>query len=109
MTPTATFNLLHEILDELKAIRASLSTHKQPCSDRDVLARLLPAIAGKLGSEGFQVRDVMRNEIFRQLIGNRNAHQLGNLLAKWQGQNIGGLIVERLTTEHGVAVWRVTR
>jgi len=102
---------------ELRAIRLLLEqwSHRpvMPSSlsrgDRAVLARLLPAIGGVLGSELFASADICESDApaLRLVRAGLTARQLGRLLRRAVGTPIAGYLVERVGAEAGVALWRV--
>jgi hypothetical protein len=111
--------LLTTILAELRGMRADLRsnvTHVQhlPTSlsrtDQARLARLLPAIAGALGSEEFTSRDLACHSApaLRLVLRGLSAKSIGRLLARADGvPTIDGWVVERRGVEINVALWRV--
>lgn len=77
--------------------------------DRHVLARLLPPIGATIGSDGFLVRELLEHPApaLRIALEGMTAKRLGRLFVRGDGHPVAGFVVERLTTEHGAAVWRV--
>ena len=77
-------------------------------ADRDVLTRLLPAIAGALGSEPFASRDLRGAAPgLRVVLRGMSPKQIGRLLSRAEGTPIEGWLVERCGTEINVTLWRV--
>jgi hypothetical protein len=80
------------------------------CSREDIekLERLLPAAAGLFGNSGFRTRELLLDPGIAGL--NLGGHQaLGNLLSRAASDSVivAGLVVERVSQEHGAAVWVV--
>lgn len=103
--------LLGEILATLHAIQHLLE-RQRPASlsraDRDLLSRLLPAIAGALGSEPFASRDLPdASPGIRVVLGDLSVKQIGRLLSRAEGVPIEGRIIQRCGVEINVALWRV--
>jgi len=104
---------LAAILAELRAIRLLLEQQQRPAtltrSDRERLARALPAIGGVLGSELFTSRDLVVHPSRAVQIAVRglSVKQLGRLLMRAEGQVVNGLVVERVGDEGHVALWRI--
>lgn len=112
--PTETIDLLRQILTEIRGLRADLApTGRRSLSreDRARLARLLPAIAGTLGSELFLTADVCEHDAaaLRLVRANLNAKQLGRLLRRAVNTPIDGYLVLHEGTEAGAVLWRVVQ
>jgi hypothetical protein len=112
-TDTAVELLLTQLLEEVRALRADMR-ERRPApslsrSDRAVLARLLPAIAGDRGSEPFDFtsRDLRAKPGLRVVLRGLSVKQIGRLLSRAEGVPIDGYIVERCGIEINVALWRV--
>lgn len=109
--------LLREILAEVRGLRADFALQRQaPRSarllsrdDRALLARLLPAIAGVLGSEQFTSRDLAATSApgLRFVLRGLSVKSIGRLLSRSEGVPIDGWLVERCGVEINVALWRV--
>lgn len=78
-------------------------------SDRDALARILPAVAGALGSELFTVREVFERDApgLRVVLRGRSSRAVGRLFARAAAQDVNGYVVERVSVERHAALWRV--
>lgn len=107
--------LLLELIAEVRGLREDLRQQRRPSSlsraDRAVLARLLPAISrGAFGSELFLTADVFASDNAALRVARRglNARQLGRLLRRAVGTPIDGLVVERVASEAGAVVWRIS-
>jgi hypothetical protein len=81
-----------EVLAELRAIRVALERPQRPPSvltraDRGMLERLLPTIAGALGSEPFASRDLAVDSApgLRLALRDLSVKQIGKLLARAEG------------------------
>jgi len=75
--------------------------------DRDVLARLLPAIGGLCGSAPWLVREMFDDPGVRLVRGDLSAKALGKLLARAAGLAVDGLVIERVGVEDGAILWAV--
>jgi hypothetical protein len=107
--------LLRAMLAELQAIRvAVVQPPRRPFTltraDRQQLARMLPAIAGAVGSEWFASRDLLAHDsaAVQLVVRGCTAKQLGRLLRRAEGQPIAGLLVERAGVELGVLLWKIS-
>jgi hypothetical protein len=109
-TPTVEL-LLRELLTEVRGLRADLRERQATSlsrADRALLARLLPAIGGALGSEPFPSRDLpTASPGLRVVLRGVSAKQIGRLLSRAEGVPIDGYIVERCGIEINVTLWRV--
>jgi hypothetical protein len=96
-------------LDRLLAQRRPASTLSR--EDYTRLARLLPAVGGQLGSEPFIASEVIEHDSPAVRVAARglSARQLGRLLRRATGQPVAGLVIERLGSEAGAAIWRLLR
>lgn len=106
---------LNELLDGQRQILERLE-HQQrttppPLCRADLarLTRLLPAIAGALGSEDFTSRDLVEHAApgLQLVLRGLSAKQVGRLLARAAGVEVGGWVVERRGLEINVGLWRV--
>ena len=98
-------------LDEVLAKLDRLLNRRDVLSrrDREQLARILPAVAGCVGSEIFTSRDLIDHEsaAVRLVVRGVTAKTLGRLLTRADGRPITGLVVERVGDEGHVALWRI--
>ena len=80
-------------------------------SDRDVLARLLPAIGGKFGSERFRICELFESDspALRVVLKGVKRSVVGQMFRRSEGQPIDGYVVTRDGEEFRVGVWRVFR
>jgi hypothetical protein len=115
-TPDALETLLRELITEVRGLRADLARDRRPVtslsrSDRTVLARLLPAIGGVVGSELFVTRDLFESDAaaLQLVLRGLNAKQVGRLLRRGEGQAIDGYVIQRDGTELHAVLWRVVR
>lgn len=102
------------VLAELADVRARLTMLEATRStlspdDRDTLARILPAVAGALGSELWTVRQLRTSEHagVRVVLEGIGSRRLGKLFARCAGMPIGGYVVERIAVESNAVVWQV--
>jgi hypothetical protein len=107
--------LLAAMLAELRAIRVAIehppkNSHVSLSrADRDILARLLPAIGGAFGSELFLAADVIESDspAVRPVRGKLTAKSLGKLLKRSAGVPVAGYLITAEGTEAGSLLWRV--
>jgi hypothetical protein len=105
--------LLRELVEGQRRIVQLLERDRRPSplsrGDRTILARLLPAIGGALGSEEFTSRDLACHSAsgLRLVLRRLSAKSIGRLLARADGVPIDGWLVERCGVEINVALWRV--
>jgi hypothetical protein len=108
-------DLLLELVEQVKGLRADLAQHRPPSSlsreDRVLLARLLPAIGGALGSELFTSADVCEHAsaALRLVRAGMNAKQLGRLLRRAADTPVAGYLVKRQGSEAGAALWQISQ
>jgi hypothetical protein len=102
-----------EVLGELRQIRQLLERQQRPVSalsraDRALLGRLLPAIAGALGSESFTSRDLAADSSpgLRLVLRGLSVKQIGRLLSRAEGIPLEGWVIERCGVEINVTLWR---
>jgi hypothetical protein len=106
--------LLRELIDEVRGLRADQAQARRPSLsrvDRVALDRLLPAIAGVLGSEWFLASEAVKHPApaLRLVLQGISAKKLGRLLKRAAGQPIGGYLVTSGGTEAGVILWQVVQ
>jgi hypothetical protein len=107
--------LLRDILSELQLIRHDLARQRRPSHltrrDRQQLARLLPAVAGVIGSEWVTARELVDHPAagLRLVCDGLNARALGRLFQRAEGAIIDGLVIEHGGHELGAGLWRVMR
>ena len=85
-------------------------------ADRARLARLLPAIAGALGSEPFTVAELFEHAAVRLVLDGSSENrsepgrraQVGRLLERAIGLPVDGYVVARVGTELHRRLWTVT-
>jgi len=75
------------------------------------LARILPALAGVLGSEPFAARDLFEVDSAALVIGlgGLNPKSAAQLFSRGAGQAIEGYVVQRARRELNAQLWRVLR
>ena len=104
--------LLEVLIAEVRGLRADLARDRRPSrelsrADRDRLSRVLPAIAGALGSEEFVVNELFERAAVQLVLGTLTSVQVGRLLQRAVGVPIAGYVVERGAFEVGRRLWRV--
>ncbi|HXG70040.1 MAG TPA: hypothetical protein VNJ04_05430 [Gemmatimonadaceae bacterium] len=113
LAPRTDRDVLEDTLAVLQAIRGLLERQQRPSSlsraDRAVLVRLLPAIAGALGSEWFLSRDLLADHrpAMRLVLADLSSKRLGRLLLRADGVVIDGFVIERGGKELGATLFRV--
>ena len=103
-------DLLEILIAEVRAQRADQARDHQSRrglsrADRDRLARLLPAIAGCLGSEPFTVAEAYEYPAVRVVTAGLTAQACGQLLQRARGIPVAGYVVEYDSTELHRRVW----
>ncbi|MEJ7667699.1 MAG: hypothetical protein WKH97_02990 [Casimicrobiaceae bacterium] len=100
-----------QVRDELRGLRRDFAANRSgrlSADDRELLARLLPAIGGARGSEPFVARDLAEEHPeLAPIIGGLSNKALGRLLARAQGSQVDGYLVQRAGVEINVVLWRV--
>ena len=105
-----------DVLAELAALRARVDAVERrlsPCTlrreDRAALERILPAIAGALGSEYFLASEAVAsaNPALVLVLAGMNARRLGRLLRRADGVEVCGYIACASGTEAGAVLWSV--
>jgi hypothetical protein len=97
---------VHALRDEIRGLRDVRRPARCTREDLHLLRRLLPAIAGRLGSESFTVGELLAVPVFRALVTSLTPRQLGRLLLR--AVPVDGLAVERIGADRSrVALWRV--
>jgi hypothetical protein len=96
---------LERRLDALEASAASTCRRLRP-TDRDRLARLLPAIIGALGSQPFAVRELQGPAVALAAAG-LSPRSIGRLFLRADGLPVAGFVVLRVGDEGGCALWSV--
>ena len=76
-------------------------------ADLERLAALLPAIAGVWGSEWFRVSEVKATAAVQLVAGDVSPSEVGQLLRRAVGHDVGGWTVERGGQERDRVLWRV--
>ena len=111
---SSTETLLLQMLDRLARIETLIEQWQARPStlsrdDHERLARVLPAVAGALGSELFTARELVEHAAaaVRIVVTGLTARQLGRLLKRAEGANGGGYTVQRQGSEVGSILWRV--
>ena len=112
MLAPATATTLDDLREELRQLRMLVERlqPRRPAlsrADRDVLAKLLPAIGGAFGSEPFASRDVLSAAGVRVVVRGLSPKRIGKLLSRAAGSPVDGFMVERCGLEINVALWRV--
>jgi hypothetical protein len=100
-----------ELLAEVRQLRGDLARLQGRSTlsraDRRILSKLLPALAGALGSELFLSCELLEHAAVGLVCKGMSARQLGRLLRRSTGVPVDGYLVERVDEEAGAVVWRV--
>ncbi len=112
MGTTVTEATAAAMLSELRAIRQLLEGQQQPAlsrADRAILGRILPAIAGAIGSEWFACRDLEEENsaALRLVSTGMSTKSVGRLFRRGMGHPVSGYLIERKDRELNVWLWRV--
>jgi hypothetical protein len=77
--------------------------------DRALLRRLLPAVAGVLGSEPFHAAELCEHDApaLRLVCAGLTARRLGRLLRRGADTPIAGYVVKRDGVEAGAVLWQI--
>lgn len=113
-------NLLRCVLEGQRAIEEQLRDLQQflrakqlkhRAADREILEKLLPAIAGAFGSSPVAVRELLKHPVLKAVTADfsGNSRRIGNLFSRNCGKDISGYALERLPGEHGYVLWCVLR
>jgi hypothetical protein len=102
---------LDSLTSRVAAIEYRLSPSTLRREDRAALERILPAIAGALGSELFLASEAVTsdNPALVLVLAGMNARRLGRLLRRGDGVPVAGYVVHARGTEAGAVLWEVLR
>lgn len=108
-----------DVLAELAALRARVDAVERRLSpgadlrreDRAALERILPALAGALGSENFLASEAVTsdNPALVLVLEGMHARRLGKLLRRGDGVPVAGYVVHARGRETGAVLWEVLR
>ncbi len=84
-----------------------LLTRQRPANDDALMQRLLPAIVGRYGAQVFTSREVVKDVVFKTIIGGLNSRKLGKLFARNTDVLFSGYCLEKGKTIDGSRVWSV--
>jgi hypothetical protein len=109
--PCACGAALAELRARMDAVEHRLSSSTLRREDRAALERILPAIAGALGSEYFLASEAVTsdNPALVLVLGAMDARRLGNLRRRGADLPIDGYIVHAQGMEAGAVLWQVLR
>ena len=100
-----TDDLLREIRDELRMLRAELRPRRVISHEEHLLlSKLIPAIKGSYGSTAWTCRELLALPVFRELT-HLSCRELGTLLSKAAGVNVSGFTIEPSGKDHGRVLW----
>jgi hypothetical protein len=107
--PCACGAALAELRARIDAVEHRLSSSRLRREDRAALGRILPALAGALGSEYFLAAEAVasHNPALVLVLGGMNARRLGKLLRRGADVPIDGYIVHPQGMEAGAVLWEV--
>ena len=100
-----------ELRARMDAVEHRLSRSTLGREDRAALERILPAIAGALGSEYLLASEAIAsaNPALVLVLAGMNARRLGKLLRRGDGVPVAGYVVHARGTETGAVLWEVLR
>jgi hypothetical protein len=80
-------------------------------ADRDRLARILPVVAGAVGSAPFLARELLEHPSagLGLVLAGSSSRSLGRLLRRAEGQPVAGYVVEQVGIEAGAKLWSVSK
>jgi hypothetical protein len=95
----------------MDAVEHRLSSSTLRREDRAALSRILPAVAGALGSEYFLASEAVAsaNPALVLVLAGFNARRLGRLLRRADGVEVCGYVAHASGTEAGAVLWDVSR
>src|SRR5687767_5749045 len=111
--PASVAEVLADILAEVRGIREALEQRGGRSTltrnDLEALRRLLPAIAGAIGSELFTARELIRHAApgLQAVCAGMSAKSLGRLLKRAHGIPVDGYVVRAEGLELGAVLWRI--
>lgn len=107
-----------DVLAELAALRARMDAVEHQIAprplrraDREALARILPALAGSVGSECFLASEAVasKNPALVLVLAGMNARRLRRLLRRADGVEVCGHVARARGMEGGAVLWSVLR
>jgi hypothetical protein len=104
---SAMLALLREMNARLERIELRLSTRRVSRDDYSILMKLLPAVGGRIGSDYFTTAQLLADPVFKALLEELNARQVGKLLRRSVDVDVDGLCVQHVTSEHNACLWQV--
>ena len=115
MTDAHVLDVLVEIRDVLRRIEAATPSKARPLTtaDRLMLQRLFPMVDGRWGGCVWTVADLLGHALeesdLAEVIGDRNARQLGRLFARADGMSLNNWRLVRGTHLREGWLWSVER
>jgi hypothetical protein len=107
-----TLEVLHQILVELKALRADLARDRDlPChpDDAQFLAIVAAAVADRVFNASELRNHALVDEALRCALGNLSVQQVGIKLRALAGRDIGGHVVRRVGRDGDGVLWEVVQ
>jgi hypothetical protein len=100
-----------ELRARVAAIEHRLSPSTLRREDRAALERILPALAGSVGSACFLASEAVASDHpgVRLVLGSLTGRRLGRLLRRGEGVPVGGYVVHAQGMESGSILWAVLR
>ena len=98
---------LVELRARMDAVEHRLSSSTLRREDRAALERILPAIAGALGSDCFLASEAVASADL--VFAGMNARRLGRLLRRADGVEVCGYVARASGMEGGAVLWSVLR
>jgi hypothetical protein len=105
--------VLEAVLAELHVIHGLLEARSQTPglsrADRELLERVLPAVAGVKGPEWFTTNELLASDApaVRLVLADLSAKRVGRLFSRGVGQSVDGYVVERGGEEAHRVQWRI--
>lgn len=107
------------VLAELRDISARLERIERAAKSVSPDAALLAAISREVGAASFSAADLIRAaqkphrvalaEAIHAAVGQLNARRLGRRVARFQGRESWGFVVEHQGKDRAGAIWRIRR
>jgi hypothetical protein len=103
--------LLTSVIARVTIIEHRLSPSPLRREDQELLLRILPALAGSVGSACFLASEAVASDHpgVRLVLGSLTGRRLVRLLRRGEGVPVGGYVVHAQGMESGSILWAVLR